>query len=137
MTPQEEAAMIFASVVRDLAEPAPDIKRALRHCLHACQILGWSESAKWFEQELGGYVTESDIPPHRRVTARLIWRSVDVPLLSSDSPVLGSRRLPEIEQLPVATVEEKVRAGIDWLLAAAQVGFKEKTGETTPLLGRP
>jgi hypothetical protein len=133
MTPQEEAAQIFASVVCDLAEPAPDIKRALRHCLHACQILGWSESAKWFEQELGGYFPESEIPPYRRVTARLIWQSVDVPSLSSDSPRLGSRRIREIEQLPVATAEEKLRPGIDWLLEAAEVGFKVKTGETTRL----
>ena len=137
MTAQEEAATIFASVVRDLAEPAPDIKRALRHCLHACQILGWSEPAKWFEQELGGYFPGSDVPPHRRVIARLIWRSVDVPSLSSDSPVVGTRRLREIGQLPVATVEEELRAGIDWLLAAAQVGYKEKTGETTPLFMSP
>ena len=137
MTPQEEAAAVFASVVHDLSQPTPDVKKSLRQCLHACQILGWTEPAKWFEQELGGYPPESDLPPHRRVAARLIWRSVDVPAWSSDSLGGTSRALREIRRMPVATIEQEMRAGINEIMAAAQVGYTATTGETTPLLLSP
>jgi hypothetical protein len=79
MIPQEEAVQIFAEVVGGLSARESDLKFILRRCLHACQMLGWKDSAAWFQQELIGYVSGAAIPAYRQVAAKLVWQTKGVP----------------------------------------------------------
>ncbi len=129
-SPHDEAIAYLNDVVSDLTSQARDLKLILRKCQHVCEILGWDPQKTWFQQELKGYSSEVDLPPHRLISGKkkyepfgsgysaITWNSqemvygVDPAVYEEDSAVL------------------EVRAGIDWFLAASQTGYTERTEKT-------
>ena len=130
MNPPDEATSILSNVVAELNSADRDIVLVLRRCLHACQLLSWSDELDWFKRELGGYPASFELPSHRRIQGKLIWRA-------SGSVYEKLRRATEetVYGVEDAEAEEEaapldVSAGVDFLLKVAQSGYTETTGET-------
>jgi hypothetical protein len=133
MTPQEEAAQIFKEVVTDLSRSNRDVKSALRKCLHACQIMGWVDQAAWFEQELGGYASVNDLPPHRQLKGRLVWDLKNMPGFALNPTNAAMPGFGEVLALPQESTIVKIWTAIDWMIEAAARGLLESTGEQRTL----
>lgn len=112
-----------------LTESQPDVKACLRKCFVACQILNWADSGDWFDRELNGYPLDVSLPAHRLVRGSMLWR---VPPPAIDLAI--ARAVEQTHSTEPTVLPEEItleaRAGIDVLLAAAQNGYSELTGET-------
>ncbi|MBF8266533.1 MAG: hypothetical protein HW388_41 [Dehalococcoidia bacterium] len=126
-SPQEEAIEIFHSVLASLSGASADLKIALRQCFLACQILGWEERLSWFRHELEGYPSGTELPWYRKeVRGRTEWITLGGLRTIIASVVDDSHRTSEE---PSSSTSMELRAGIDWILSAAQTGHIEPTGQ--------
>lgn len=131
VVPQHEATQIFTEVIRDLTSGNHDIKTVLRRCQHACQLLSWNGPKAWFSVELAGYPTSTPKPPYRQVLGKLLWkrrRSNFNEILSDVTEQYVYDSAPWEREIEDISLE--VWWGIDYLLAVAQTGHQERTGET-------
>lgn len=125
--PQDEALDILKAVLEDFFSGSVDIKKVLRRCAHVCQILGWSERLTWFQNELSDYPEDVELPWYRKdIKGRTEWRVVGG-ILTALASVFGDELRPTEE--PAQYIHMDVRAGIDWVLSAAQSGYFEHTGK--------
>lgn len=130
MTPQEEAGQILAQVINDLTATGRDLKVILRRCQHVCELLDWHPQESWFHQEMNGYYAQTPLPVYRKIHGQLVWEPkgsfYNQVQWGSEAMVYG------LEPDDVAKEDTllEVQAGIDWLLNAAQYGYREITGET-------
>lgn len=153
MTPEEEAAEIFAETVRELVSRDHDLQGILRRCFHACRLINWNTEAAWFHRELTGYSDGDLLPPYREVHGRLdlqvkhpafpeeprystvyeaaahhrsaVHVDVDLPGLSEPG-VREQEPYRELKSEDPATVQ--LVRGIDWLLVAATTGYRDQKG---------
>lgn len=125
--PQDEATAIFKTVLTDFFGGSVDIKSVLLRCSHACQILGWKEQLSWFQNELLGYPEGVELPWHRReVIGRTEW------LVAGGSSAVFAGVVDDMYGTtgrPTEHTKMDVRAGIDWILSAAETGYVESAGE--------
>jgi hypothetical protein len=125
--PQDEAIDILKAVLGDFFGGSFDIKNALRRCAHVCQILGWSEQLSWFQNELFGYPEGVELPQHRKkIKGRTEWL-VAGGLNAVVASVVDDQYRTTAK--PTQYTEMDARAGIDWILSAAQSGYVESTGK--------
>lgn len=123
-SPQAEAIGIFKRALDDLFIGKADLKNLLRSCAHACQLLGWTERLSWFKNELQGYPSDAELPWYRKgAIGYTYWRRCDG--MSELLDIFGDLR--HREGTTQTTID--VRAGIDWVLLAAQSGCREPTGK--------
>ncbi|MBA7694075.1 hypothetical protein ES703_102677 [subsurface metagenome] len=126
-SPQDEAVGILKSVLTDLFNGTADIKNVLRRCAHVCQILSWSEQLSWFQNELNGYSSDTELPWYRKgIKGHTIWRTCGG-LHTTIASVVEDKRKTKRE--PTTCITMDVWVGIDWILSAAQSGYVESTGK--------
>lgn len=124
--PQSEAISIFESLLDAFFKGIIDIKNALRHCAHACQILGWTDQLKWFDHELRGYPEGVEIPYYRKVKGHTDWIPTGGFGTVLDSVIDDQHRITK-KRSKVVTFD--VWHNIDWVLSAANYGYRESTGK--------
>jgi hypothetical protein len=126
-SPQAEAIGIFKRTLDDLFIGKADLKNLLRSCAHACQLLGWREQLSWFENELRGYSSEAELPWYRKdIIGYTYWRACGGIYAAMDRVIDDA--FARYEEATTHTTID-VRAGIDWVLLAAQSGYAEPTGK--------
>jgi len=123
--PQDEAIATLKLVLDSFFTGTVDIKNILRHCVHACQILGWNEQRSWFDNELLGYPNGVELPAYRRIIGHTKWVPTGGFGTVLDSVINNQHRTTEE---PTKSVNLDVRAGIDFIISAAQHGHREHTG---------
>lgn len=123
--PQDEAIATFKLVLDSFFTGTVNIKNILRHCVHACQILGWNEQRSWFDNELLGYPNRVELPACRRIIGHTKWVPTGGFGTVLDSVINDQHRTTEE---PTKSVNLDVRAGIDFIISAAQHGYREHTG---------
>lgn len=125
--PQDEAIDILKAVLDDFFSGSVDTKNVLRRCAHVCQILDWSEQLTRFQNELFGYPEGVELPWYRKdIKGRTEWLVAGGIHTVLDSVIEDEYRTTEE---PTQYTEIDVRAGIDWVLSAAQSGYVESTGK--------
>lgn len=127
-SPQDEATDLLGTVLEELVLPERDLRSILRRCYHACQLLDWGDWRDWFYRELNGYPTLDSVPEYRHVPGRLIWRpsaGLHVALEKAVEDQLSTKPEDSGEPTTLVTWME-----LDWLLKAANSGYRETTGET-------
>jgi len=131
-TPQEEAASILKLLLDGVFSHTLGIKDILRQCAHVCRILGWTQQRTWFQTELEGYPSGSELPPYRKVEGRTRWLATGGHHTVLDKVVDDSFSLArEREEEPTEVVSLDVWAGIDWIISVAEHGYAESTDETS------
>lgn len=121
--PQDETIDILKAVLGDFFSGSVDIKNVLRRCAHVCQILSWSEQLSWFQNELFGYPEGVELPWYRKdIKGRTEWLVAGGIYTVLDSVIEDEHRTTEE---PTQYTKIDVRAGIDWILSAAQSGYVE------------
>lgn len=124
--PRDEAIDVLKEVLGNFFSGAVDVKNVLRRCKHVCEILGWTEQLAWFQNELFGYPSDVELPSYRMaIRGRVEWLVGGGFRTVLDSVVENGFRVVEE---PIEYTEMDVRAGIDWVLSAAQSGYSESTG---------
>jgi len=130
MPSQDEAVSILKDVIDELTASNRDIKAVLRKCQHVCELLGWDPQKSWFHQELNGYYATTPIPAHRKILVQKVWEPVGSPmdLVYWNTDSFFGDVSPEDTAKENSQIE--IRAGIDWILKAAQFGYRNPTSET-------
>src|SRR5690348_14660281 len=119
MTPQEEAAQIFADIVGDLTKSLHNLESILRRGQHACKLLGWNDKRDWFRWELTGYPEDMDVPSYRvqKGVRRLHIDLSDQDLVHR----LGGKYAAIAFRDKTAPTERQFREGLDFLLARQHI----------------
>ncbi|MBI2305097.1 MAG: hypothetical protein HYU86_10195 [Chloroflexi bacterium] len=113
-------------MLSDLFKGSSEIKGLLRRCVHVCHILEWSEQLTWFQHELNGYPHGVELPWYRKSVGGSTKWHVTGGIYTIIESVVENEHSNK-KELPKYT-EMDVRAGIDWILSAAQSGYVESTG---------
>lgn len=126
-SPQDEAIEILKGVLSNLFNGSTSMKDLLRRCAHVCQILSWSEQLRWFHHELYGYPSEVALPWYRKnIKGHTEWLTVGGIYTTLDSVIEDQFSTKE---KPTKSIAMDVRAGIDWILSAAQSSYVESSGK--------
>lgn len=130
MPPQDEAVLLLKDVINELTTSARDIKAVMRKCQHVCELLEWEPQKSWFHQEINGYYATTPIPAHRIILVQRIWEPLGSPMdLAHWNTNSFMGNIPQ-DDAATENVQIEIRDGIDWILRAAQFGYKNPTGKT-------
>ena len=129
MLPQLEATEILADVVAKLMSSRRDIIVIMRKCQHVCELLQWEPDKSWFHQELNGYPKDGSLPPYRQVAAQRHWEPEPTSLDWVHWDTAKTVGALSAEDTHVEVLTLPVRDDLDWLLRAAEGGYRNPTGE--------
>lgn len=130
MDAKNESIFILSEIIDEYSSSEYNLKSIMRRCQHVCEIMGWHQSKNWFNQELNGYYSDSELPFYRKIPGTKKWK-FDGSLYETsryETEVFMDGLDPEVydEQEDILSIHD----GIDWFLINSHTGYHEKLSET-------
>lgn len=126
-TRSDEAASLLGEIVSDIVSRKFELLAVLRKAYHACVLVGWSDSQRWFQRELEGYPQGAELPWYRQgIQGETVWAAAsiyDIPGHVADRTVYGEHEAPQPARMDCYDAMPQV---LQWAKAGLNIASGER-----------